>query len=455
MHYRRLICLCIVLTALVQIAVAVPLDDERASSPSKKRPARRHTKSSLHSTRLRASSENDDEFEPKPPLHTSRRDYGIEDRHGSDADIHEPRNDDHEVGDSPTKLSVQQPQDALASGFFQGLGRFFGLSGDKFAAKPVRKRMKAASAEKVGALLDELEVEDDDAMKKPDEMHGKRAERDPSFSSSAHSSTAERWGDSSADDWLVPGKERPEDDDEPDGKRLDAAPSTPMPTPTPKAKDGKEREDYLPEADMRDIVHVFRQLFSSLEKSLNDKAVVGPSVRMPHGSKPLKRGGHETLSGFGDMNEDGQEAEDDVPFSRWAFRPTVRHPNAKEPKNELPDVRLALVAAESRNRQREAERKMKLAEEGLENDREKRAKGKAGGRAGVGERDEEEDMAADDERYEGGGGREDKEVPRSAPAWGARKRLLGSTETERRGQERDDHVRRIIERIADGFHSVF
>eukprot|EP00177_Eucheuma_denticulatum_P001426 GFKZ01002573.1.p1 GENE.GFKZ01002573.1~~GFKZ01002573.1.p1 ORF type:complete len:444 (-),score=90.40 GFKZ01002573.1:592-1923(-) len=173
-------------------------------------------------------------------------------------------------------------------------------------------------------------------------------------------------------------------------------------------EDGLAESGELSDADLLEMVRLFRRFFGGVERILSEGKVGKESGgRERGGLGGARRAGPGGGGGKGELNKASGRGKG---------------------KDELPDVAMALAEVDKLNRARDLERRKMRDEESVEG----RERLKYMARTGVREVEEEEE-AADFESE-----RMVRELPKAAPSYGIRKRLLGrGEETSRvRGKQR-------------------
>lgn len=209
----------------------------------------------------------------------------------------------------------------------------------------------------------------------------------------------------------------------------------------------KDGHSDLSDADLLEMAKLFQKFFSSIEKTLKERSIRGTSRALPPSSRGWS-GWSSQLQSSESIAEEG--ASNDEPLSKWGIhRQSLGSGVVHSAKDELPDVHTALAHAESMNRQRDVERRTKFTEEdgtdvGVSPKLRERSRHTSRETRGGGvEEDEELPADVDVEQVI-------RDVPKSAPSYGARKRLLRSR--ERGDEEREGKT--LTEWLVDGLQSM-
>lgn len=209
--------------------------------------------------------------------------------------------------------------------------------------------------------------------------------------------------------------------------------------------ESKDEDDRLSDADLLEMVRLFRRLFSSAEKALKEQPMRVASQRASSSNRASGR-----TSQLQDSDHDEEEdGSNDEALNKWGIHGQSTGSSVVHKTNEeLPDVHVALAHAESLNRRRDAERQAKFAVQHGTNEEVSprlRERSHYSSRVrGRGDLRTMEESPADMEVERG-----IRDVLKSAPSYGARKRLLRHREREGVGKEKT-----LTEWLVDGLESM-
>lgn len=452
---------CLFIFALLYCSFAIPLSDEDEPFPIPRKRYSPHYKGK-YTPKVQRRFRNSHEQEGRAGeahIHGSRHNGAEQDiqQEGAQMKLDNDNNVDlsenfaHAREEMHRKYSHERedfastPSNVTSVGLFEAIGKFFGFTSNNGKNRMKSERHHSRVHDKHdGDSFDSEEPKvlnaENDSYSRAKEHHHQMKDID---SSASLSDSAEKWNDNSRDDDIdITAREHFEEDM--DSARM-ALESEQVPVSLSR---GKGADEYLSDVDLREMVRLFRKLFSSMEKSLDDSSE-GHSSRLStnmNKNKKIEKLGAQDVGAEGDTSHETEEL-----TSRMLMRrESMPNGSLRETRGEpLPDVRVALAAAESLNEKRDAERQAKLISEDAEDDifEPQRRETQLPLRVKKsGNREEEEDAPADSEA-EGAV----KGLPKSAPAYGMRKRLLRSH--RRTDEERPEEG--LFERVAKGVETYF
>lgn len=324
---------------------------------------------------------------------------------------------------------AQRPSNSTAHqlGFFESLSRFFGFSQNKTSGADQNRQQPQHRLRGFDTGFEEQETEGDE-----EDFHDRRRgngrfrsthvrddERTATPPSAPSSDNIENLNeDTKVANVDRSARENFEEDMESARKALDSEQMR------ARLSRGNDSGDFLSEADLVDMVRLFKKLFVSMEKTLKDKS--GPQINNPSDKawKQIEKENRPESSASNVLDSEENDELDRSTFGKDKGR-------LREGRDELPDVRVALASAQNLNKKRDAERRSRFIADSTDEDIFERPRLRSQVQKGslregaMPSREEEEDAPADMESD-----LLSRELPKSAPAYGSRKKLLRSDEVE-------------------------
>lgn len=314
--------------------------------------------------------------------------------------------------------------------FINSIGRFFGFK---------EKRLNNNRTESVVPSRTndgEIEVTTTAADQDEDEKEGDSGRHldDSLISRTENTKASAETRENGGRDYALSGDKHKAEDDE--------STSTPVKVHgSPNIAESMDEDDWLSDADVLEMVRLFHRLFSSAEKALKERRTRTASQHLPSSNRAPGRSYQ-----LQDSDNDAEEVESNEELlNKWGVHRQSLEPSVDRGTKELPDVRTALAHAERLNKQRDAERQAKFTMQGGM-DEEMSPRSRERSRYSVRERRdgglrEMEESPADMDVERG-----IRDLPKSAPSYGARKRLL-------RHRERKEE-KTLTEWLMDGLQTM-